>query len=365
MSITKWYKWSLLKDKGGFRIRRYRYINGKIKWEELAKDKYAHLQPTQYASFIKRLNATREVEQRAASARYEFDSAFINQRIIEAFESSLSNRADSKSHITNLMSGLWNYTITFFIHTAKLPDPNKWREHEDDFGAFLLKKKISTSHLKMIVQVTNRFLKFLHKTNPNEINQYTLEPLSNMKLKPKRSEQRLKYIDAETYSTICKKVDSELLPAIQISYNFGLRCAEVMGLNTDDVFEDCLDVKRQQLQILPRKLTGPLKNKLNRSVPYWFATAEQVYTWINETTEMHSDTLSKKFVAEMKRLQLPYEFHDLRRTFITRALREQHYRDVQLAVGHSDLKTTMLYAQDDRQLQRVKFKPKQGLTAIK
>ncbi len=73
---------------------------------------------------------------------------------------------------------------------------------------------------------------------------------------------------------------------------------------------------------------------------------------------MHPDTLSDKFEKASKEAGLSFQFHDLRRTFITNALRKYHFLDVRLAAGHSDLETTQKYIQDDRQIQRKKFKPK-------
>lgn len=50
----------------------------------------------------------------------------------------------------------------------------------------------------------------------------------------------------------------------------------------------------------------------------------------------------------MTALGYTYDFHDLRHSFITRAIREKNSRDVQLAAGHKHLMTTMGYAHDDR-----------------
>jgi len=138
---------------------------------------------------------------------------------------------------------------------------------------------------------------------------------------------------------------------------FGLRCGEVLGLKLDDVYEDALNIERQLNKLEPIIHYSPLKNKEKRIVPYWYSTPDEVYSLIQALLPIHPDTLSKAFKSEMVRLKLPYQFHDIRRTWITNSLRQHHYRDVQLAAGHADLKTTQRYAQDDRALHRKKFKP--------
>ena len=85
---------------------------------------------------------------------------------------------------------------------------------------------------------------------------------------------------------------------------------------------------------------------------------------INQIELINPDTFSDIFKTEMRRLKLPFQLHDFRRTFITRSLRKYNYMDVRLAVGHTDLETTNKYIQDDRGLNRKLFKP-QKLSSVK
>lgn len=359
--ISHWYKWSLTyRSDGSKRVRRYRKVNGKIVWESYPVEKYKDYSESEIQTLLIRLNATRIIEEQRAASRYDFDFSYINKKSIEGFENSIRNRTDSRDHIVNQMGALNNYTFKFFIRALRVPDPNHWLRYEDQFSAFLLKQNKSVSYMKMIVQVTNRFLKYLHRANPNEVGLTILDPLSKVKIRAINaieSDEREKYISVNHLQRLVKAMDPIILPSVLISYHFGLRVSEVLGLEVDDVYQDCLDVKRQLTHIKPFRKTGPLKNRKTRSVEFWFATAEQVYEWIENLPQIHPDTLSDKFKAEMELLKLPFQFHDLRRTFITNALRKYNPRDVQLAVGHSDLRTTMKYAQDDRRLQRKKFKP--------
>jgi integrase len=63
---------------------------------------------------------------------------------------------------------------------------------------------------------------------------------------------------------------------------------------------------------------------------------------------VHPDTLGMYFAALMKKLKLPYQMHDLRRTFITKVLELNSPKQVMLAVGHANIETTMKYIRDDR-----------------
>ena len=52
----------------------------------------------------------------------------------------------------------------------------------------------------------------------------------------------------------------------------------------------------------------------------------------------------------MEMLHFDYTFHDLRHTCITKMMRLQVPRDVQLAAGDKNIQTTMQYMHDDRDL---------------
>lgn len=346
--ITKWYKWSVTNSKDGIRIRRYRYINGKVCWNTFSREKYSHILPSDIPNFVNQLN----VQTKASEIDPVKSNKYISDRSLASFRVMLENKINSTTHVNDLMSVLKHHSIYFFSKKLNLDDINEWITFETDFGKYLLSLKYSASHVKRIIQVTNRFFKFLNKTNP-EVKLVTFEPLSHFKLKVQKNERR-KFISEFDYKRILKSIKPELIPHVVLAYSFGLRCSEIFGLSTDDMFEDCIEIKRQQVDL---KNTKDLKNKNVRSIPYWFLSANDTFKQILALKPMHQDTLSKLFISEVKKLGYDYQFHDLRRTFITNAIRVKHYRDVQLAAGHSDLKTTMLYAQDDRLLQRKKFTP--------
>lgn len=359
--LMSWFKWSLYNfGAKGKLIRRYRLFEGQKIWETYSKEKYATLSPDEITRLLNRLNASRLQEELEAKKRFQYDSAYVNELTLTEFESLLSTRSNKPAHTRAIMNCLHAHVLNFFIHTKKLPNPNGWKKYEHEFGSYLLNKKLSAAHITRIAQTANRFIKFLYMNFQDELKFFELSPVSLHVLKDIKTSNsdRSKYISEEQFETICKSATESILPAIKLAYAFGLRRSEVLGLSVEDVFEESLVVNRQLISLLPNKVFDSLKNKENREVLYWYMTPEETFSLISQLPSMHPDTLSDIFVEDMKRLGLNFKFHDLRRTFITRALRSHHYRDVQLAAGHSDLKTTQRYAQDDRTLSRRKFRPK-------
>lgn len=360
MSKSNWYKWTLTNfGAKGFIIRRYRKVDSKTIWETYPSSNYKHLPFEEIEKLVKRLNFKHEQKEQEALKKYDYNSQYINPKTLSSFESFLKTRSNRIQHVNALMGCLHQHTFKFFITTSKLPDPNLWKRQEHEFGKYLLKLKLSAAHITRITQTTNRFIRFLHEQYQDEVRLFELAPVSLHVLKDIKTTNtdRIKYINEAHYKTICKNVDAKILPAIKLAYNFGLRRSEVLGLNEADVYEDSLAVERQLNKLVPVKSYKSLKNKEKRDVEYWFCSPEETFSLIKNLEQMHPDTLGDLFLKEMKKLNLPYQFHDLRRTFITNALRKYHYRDVQLAAGHSDLKTTQRYAQDDRRLSRKRYRP--------
>lgn len=369
MSLSKWYKWGFYKQGDGSSvIRRYRKVNGKIKWESYPKTKYKDLSEEEIEALVRRLNASFESEEIAAKARYDYQHAFINVSAIEEFERRLTNRAESLEHIQTQMAMLNTYVFTFFINKRKIADPNHWKRIEDGFGEYLLniksknKRPLGGTYISRIIQTANRFLQFLHEYMPNEVKLIKLDPISDTVLKGRDSnsvnKKRKKFISEKEYLEICRKVDKRILPLVQLGYLFGLRRAETLGLKIEDVFEDALNVDRQLTRVSPIPHYSKLKDKEERVIPYWYSSPEQAYEIISNVQLIHPDSVSDLFSRATKELNLPFQFHDLRRTWITRALREHNYMDVKLAAGHEDLETLQKYIQDDREINRKRFVPK-------
>ena len=350
-------------------IRRYRLVDGKPKWESYPKDKYKDLSGEEVEALIRRLNASIEAEEKLAKERYDYDNAFVNKVTKEEFERRLRNKATDEGHIQAQMTHLDEYVLRYFIFERELADPNQWKKVEDSYGDWLQNvlsestgNKLRGTTIARIIQTANRFLEFLHNRMPDEVRLIKLDPISHDVLEERDSlsvnRKRKKFITEKDFESICKKADPRIVPLVKIGYWFGLRRSECLGLTLDDVFEDALHVERQLVKTMPTAQYDRLKDKDERDVPYWFCKAETAYELVSQIQMIHPDTVSDLFSGVCEELKLPFQFHDLRRTWITRALRVRHFMDVRLAAGHEDLETTQGYIQDDREIQRKKFVPK-------
>lgn len=346
-----WFKWTLTNfGPKGFVIRRYRKLNGKTVWQSYPKKKCKAFDHEQLTALVAKLNATRKQP-------LELCSPYVNHSILSKFEAMLKTRSNRNAHVVALMGCLHNHVLKFFVHSKRLPNPNSWKACEYEFGDYLLKQKISAAHIVRITQTTNRLIKFLHENFP-EIRNRRLDPVSLHVMKDivTTNTHRVKYIPEDVFQQICQSMSPFILPNVKLAYCYGLRRAETFGLTAAHIYEDSISVERQLTKVNPVCFSS-LKSKEFRQVPHWFTSPEETYKLIADVKVMHPDTLGEAFRQQMKSIGLSFTFHDLRRTFITNALRTQHYRDVQLAAGHSDLKTTQRYAQDDRRMQRKQFVP--------
>lgn len=377
MSEAKWSKW-YIQTSG---IRRYQIVAGKHVWERLPKAKYRHCKTKEeLQKFVERINHRYEVDLEKAKAAYEFRHRFISQDHMDEFETLLKSEIPNKNVAVSAYTYLRRNCLHWFINQKGLPDPINWKEHEITWGLALLGKlegkasqfnvfesKVHPDTISKHIQVMNRFLRFLHKKLPNDVPSITLEPISKANFSLYRAEYKQDgnragaYITDADWKVIEKEIDPTIKPFVQLGYYYGLRQSECLGVQLDDLFEDCLDVERQLVAFKDGKPKyGPVKNRLKRQVPHWFIEPKFTFEFIRDVPKlMHPDTFGDRFKEEMVRLKFKYRLHDLRRTFITRAFRaSKNPRDIMLAAGHSDLDTTMRYAQDDRNLGRKKFVPK-------
>jgi integrase len=263
------------------------------------------------------------------------------------------------------MNYLRKYTFEYFVLTKKQPDPKHWPRLQNDWGVWLIDdQKLGHSSILQIIFNANRFLRFLREVAyPGEVENIKLTPISRNKLKLLKAnsvDDRYKFITAEKYEKIEKafKADHKhLLPVLRLCYHFGLRISETLGLRQDDVYEDTLSIQRQGKSFSAGKVsTKQLKSLEKREVPYWFASPDDAYEWISSMPMLNPTTLNRKMNAALKSFK--HESHDLRRSFITRALRQQHWRDVMRAAGHKDIETTLRYDQPLTKTEKKLFKPK-------
>jgi integrase len=111
-----------------------------------------------------------------------------------------------------------------------------------------------------------------------------------------------------------------------------------------------------------------LKGRESRKTPHWFCndSGATAYSLIEKASNLKLPTpteLSAVWAAYIEKLvqnqviETNYDLHDLRHTFITKAIRLYKPVDVMHAVGHKNIETTMRYLHDDRTLDDEEFKP--------
>ena len=388
---SKWYiLWD--KDRNGetrARIRRNVGEGASRKLESLPYKQYRHIKKVaEIEQFVEQLNHRHKSAQERAREAYKFSHVFISQEILDKFRDDLVSDAPSRYHGQTLYLALERDGLHWFISKLGLPDPINWKRHEKQWGHALkseldqikglgktdrleiFKDMVHPDTIKKRVQVMNRFLKYLHGLMPETVPPIILEPISKASMTKYKADyvqnedyEPGQYIEDDHWKIIEQKMDPKILPYAQIGYYFGLRKSECLGLQHDDLYEDCIKVERQLISIQDKPKYGPVKSRKPRNTPYWFMTPDDLYSIIpKEEEKITSSWYGELFSREMKRLELPYGTHDLRRTFITKCFREnKNARDIMLAVGHRDLNTTMRYAMDDRGLgQKKKFVPKKS-----
>lgn len=377
MAQANWTKWYNLADG----IKRYKREDGKQVWERHPKSKYAHCKTdAELDKYVERLNHRYEVDLAKAKAAYDFRHRFISQDVLDEFEmllrAEIPNKNVSKSAYTYLRSNC----LHWFINKHGTPDPIDWKAHEKTWGLALLsklegknadklqvfKQLVHPDTVSKHVQILNRFLRFLHQKLPKDVPAIILEPITKAQMRLYKAEYKAsgdragQLIKDADWQKIEREIDPTIKSFVQLGYYYGLRQSECLAINLDRLFEDSLEVEEQLVAHKDGKAKfGPLKNRLKRQVPHWFLSVQKAYGVISSIPMlMHPDTFGDRFRAEMERMNMGYGLHDLRRSFITRAFRsEKNPRDIMLAAGHSDLDTTMRYAQDDRALGRKKYVP--------
>lgn len=370
---TKFSDYYLVKEGTAFAIRRMVNLpNGEEKQERLPKNQWKHLKSKEELSkYIIRLNGR---ESNRVLKSIDVKLAHLPPSVLEDFRevlfAEIPNLKDAKVTYKNLH----RYFITFFTDHLNLRDPLDWKLEEIKWGKALLseskhslfedKQPRSAKTIKGIIHTANRFMMYLHKRYPKEIPAIKLTPVSKAKLKDYDATMNLdtesvgNFITDTDWKIIVKEAPSDLLPFIKLGYYFGLRRGEILGLNLNDVRLEYLSVERQLVSINKDKPSfKPLKGKTKRKTPYWFINPDETHKLIKQLKLIHPDTLGVKFIEFMQSLEMNYQLHDLRRTFITKALRKAHHTDVQLAVGHTHINTTMKYQRDDRVLADNIYRP--------
>lgn len=363
--MSKVSNFYLVKEGSKLAIRQMVVENGYRRQIRYSRKKYSHITQNREAlqKFCDQLNYGVDLENQR---RTEYQTAFIPAELMEAFAAQLQNEIPNRKdfrYIHNTV--LKKYFLGFFIGQLGILDPKEWIKKQALWGQALtghsrhsiFTGRKSAKTVKTIIQTANRFMAFLHAQRPFDYPPIKFKPFSVSYLKSLKAEATGEkighYISEADWKAIDRKLPRDIGPFIRLMYHYGLRRAEALGFDsTDAIRKAYLDVRKQLRAYNGKAEYKILKDKEQRRTPHWFCKPARAHAWVLEGIEakMHPDTLSVRFDEFMEALGLSYKTHDLRRTFITNALRMQHPRDVQLAVGHSSLETTMAYAQDDRDL---------------
>jgi integrase len=358
-------------------IRYKRLPDGTQTVDRLPVQKYEAFRdkPEELTKLIDRLNYTYNRE-RLAKEKVKFKHAFIDDALLEEFRDLLAAQIPTRDKVSTNMYYLKNYFLNYFIQTLDLANPQDWYQVQaTKWASFLQSAKApsAASTKRDIIQVANRFMKWLHGKRPDEVPMFVFDPLSKSVLKKIEAERKMNDEDTDRtnipdadWKIIKEKLPDNLKSAALIAYHYGLRRAEVLGLAPADVKNGHLHVRRQLAKLLPEPQYGPLKGRGDRKVPHWSAKPVQVHKWIVDVSKylVHPDTLSDRWLAFMEKLktegkvEVTYDFHDLRHTFITKALNDQTPKAVMFAAGHKNLETTMRYTHDDSNTDDDVFDPK-------
>lgn len=368
----EWSKWYLLpegKNSTGepiLRIKRYRVVteNGKekTKWQRYPAQNYVDLPKDEVDALLRRINASHEIDRKNAEDRYNFAHTYINEISKEKFRRQLDKKSRDEGHKGHVMQILNEYVLEFFVIQCNVPDPSRWHLKEDDWKEFLLMHDFTAGYLKRIVGTANRFNNFLvSKVYPEMATPRKLEPFGkvefdDMEKQRKGETNRTKYIKPEVYEKILKAAkddDPEVLPHMVLAKHFGFRIGETQGLTKDKFYEDDVLCDEQGDKVVfdtGKKSVSRKKVKTDaRNIPYWFMGYQEAWELVKQVnkTPMHPDQLIKRVNEVMDRFG--HSSHDFRRTFITDSFRKgHHWKDVMKAAGHKDVRTTMIYNQDDR-----------------
>jgi integrase len=351
-----WSKWYKVQSSVGVMIRRYKRVNGKTLWQRLPAKQYKNKSEQELDSLLNQLNASHATTQRLRDEHFNYKLAYINEKSINKFEEFLLTQANSRHHVQALLSYLDTYGFKYFIQTKQINDPAQWYLAESNWGQWLIAQGLAANTIKQIVAVVNRYLEFIQRKVYTDMPAVRrLEPIGRNKLKRMQLDtgKKTAFITDATWQKIVdwfKRNDPEALPNVLLAEAYGLRLAESQGLDKTKFFHAYLLVNEQGERILHGSIKrAPIKTNDERKVPHWNVDARKAWEWVKQVKPMHPDTLNRRVNAGFA--VFGHGSHDMRRRFITKALRQHSPRDVQAAAGHKNIVTTMQYAQDDRELQ--------------
>jgi hypothetical protein len=366
--------------------------------------------PRALEDFVIRLNG-KDPKAERLKEQVRYTHAWINDEFLQAYKrdelySSISDRTNADA----LFAYLNRYALHWLINIKKLHSPLQWKEAEKEWGRYLMNRKedqkellselrifrdsdpddklrtpktrkLSAKVLRYTLFEINRFVRYIYKKRRSEFENelIQLEPWGDDLLKTYEAEWRsenparpTKYIKPEHWTLIeAKMLEQKLIwrHQVHLAHDYGLRRRETMGLNEFSVRPNYLHLLQQLKKFETRgetqdRLFGPLKGReAERKVPHWFeepkVTRARIRAMLGAKMP-HPDTVSDGFIKlclnlkDEKGLPLPnYIFHDLRRTFITNAVKKGiPVEELRQTTGHKDPQVLIkFYLMDARELE--------------
>lgn len=354
------YRWMLTEEKGVLYIKRNVKImsSGKKTFQRLPRKLYNKLSKQDLQDLVTRLNYNEDREKRMRE-RFKINSAFIPNSFLKEFYELLESEIPTLEVVQGNWAHLERHFLRYFIQFGA--NPMEWhRDHQAQWCNYLFETGLGPRSLRSIVQISNRFVKFLHWKRPNEIPLMIFKPISKARFRKFSVEwdesdrgRKRSYISELNYAQMVKKIPNEIKSVFILCYKFGLRRGESMGLyeRPECVKKGYLHINKQLKQYTrdhELKL-DTTKGRAARKVPYWYSSPEEVYNLIQKMVVLCPDEYSRKFSEFCKSIELDFTVHDCRHTFITNAVNEKDVRlnEVRLAVGHTDLRVTSGYLRDN------------------
>ena len=349
----------------------------------------------------------REETRRRSREEWKIKSEFLKvqgNELSRMFEDFLRDGSNNKKHAQDGRRMVEMHFIEWVYYSRETPefDYLEWGKpkFQNEFMNHLYNKRVDSTRMGVgvplsaktitaIAQKINLFFKFLREQSNGELQINVFDPsnLNPARLKNHEVMRSSKistitlrvdeqYITEDTFKLIYENASDDIKSAIALSYRYGLRRSEVLALETEDLKVDCLHSRVQLIAVKNErmkafnvkplsKVTGPLKNRCleGRFIPHWYSTEEDTYQNLLNLSVIHPSTLSSKWKELMGKLGLSFTFHNLRNAFCSNALRDLAKHnisvvDVQLAMGHSDIKTTMKYLRDYRVMNKQVWTPK-------
>jgi integrase len=400
---TRFGDWYIAKDatlKAGFGIRRRVYLpEDGYKQERLDAKIYSNITDAhELEDLLDRLN------HRTKRRKLELESmeairtrlAFLPQERLEKFRLEFVARyTHQREQNYYYKTCFQKYFLNFFVSQLGLYDPAEWHKNQFKWGHALTQFVLDNDRtgrafdkderkalaiftteadeepslrrwktIKEIVLRANIFMSWLHKEMPGEMPLYLFQPLTLAQIHKYEAavkttedgEKASKFVNEKDWKVIEEELPDDMKPFVLMAYYYGLRRSETLALMQDDVLSDHLLIRRQLLSINHGNFVyGSPKDKEERKVPHWFCDAKKAMKLVDQSMDyiVAPDSLTTAWALFMKKINMPYHMHDLRHTFMTRALREHDLIDVQHAAGHSNPTTTLGYQQDDRTLKHI------------